>query len=85
MGRNGNFLRIQFYTVHGDSHHPPYPISSIIAFNTSNTWVAMNGDQIAQWNGDKQTAIMITPISFSIYKMWGKTTNSIYAVGTVVN
>ncbi len=80
-GEKWNFLRIQFYTVHGDSHHTPYPTSSIIAFNTSNTWVAMNGDQIAQWNGDKQTAIMITPISFSITKLWGKDTNSIYAVG----
>ena len=80
-GHSWQLLRIQFYTVRGNSSRTSYPTSSILAVNDSNIWIAMDGDQVARWNGKEQTDVAFLPNSFSIKKLWGENSNSIYAVG----
>ena len=84
MKWNGNIwtpLRIQFYTVCGQTSRTPYPANAVFAFGASDVWIAMRGDQVARWNGNTQTATMCLPVSFTISKLWGENPSSIYAVG----
>jgi len=80
-GMNWNPIRLQFYTICGQSGRTSYPASSVFAFGASDVWIAMDGSQIARWNGNVQTATMCLPVSFSIKKVWGGNANVIYAVG----
>jgi len=74
-------MRIQFYTICGQASRTPYPASSIFAFDEADIWIAMDGSQVARWNGSSQTATMCLPVSFSINKLWGESPSSVYAVG----
>lgn len=80
-GKNWKPMKILFYTICGQEYRTPYPASSVIAFSPTDIWFAMSGSQIARWNGTSQTAIICLPVSFSISKLWGNNSNSIYAVG----
>ncbi len=74
-------LRVQFSTICGQSSTTPYPAKSIFAFNATDIWIAMYGDQVARWNGTSQVATMCMPLSFSINKLWGHDPAALYAVG----
>ncbi len=80
-GKKWDLMRIWFYTVCGQQSRTSYPASAIIAFSGSDVWIAMDGDQIARWNGTSQTSTTCLPVSFSVKKIWGENSNSIYAVG----
>ncbi len=41
-------------TARGNSHRTPYPTVSVIALSDTAIWIAMNGDQVAKWNGNTQ-------------------------------
>ncbi|MHB1050654.1 MAG: hypothetical protein ACYC09_11275 [Bacteroidota bacterium] len=81
-GEKWELMRIMFYTICGQDYRTPYPASSIIAFGPNDVWFAMNGSQIARWNGEQQTETICLPTSFSISKLWGENPQSIYAVGS---
>ena len=80
-GRNWELLKIQFYTICGQSGRTAYPAKSVIAFSASDIWVAMDGSQIAQWDGTSQISTMCIPIV--VNKLWGTSGSDIYAVGSM--
>ncbi len=84
-GAEWKLFRIMFYTICGQQNRTPYPASSILVFSDSDIWVSMNGSQVARLNGTTQIATYCLPISFSINKLWGSESNSIYAVGDFGN
>jgi hypothetical protein len=81
-GTSWELMRTQFYTICGQSSRTPYPAKAIFAFSATDIWIAMDGDQVARWNGSTQTATTCLPVSFSINKLWGENSNSVYAVGS---
>ncbi len=80
-GNKWEVKQIMFYTVCGQQHRTAYPISSIFAFSNSDIWFAVYGDQVVRWDGNTQTSTMCMPVSFTISKIWGESSNSVYAVG----
>jgi hypothetical protein len=80
-GQRWQLIRIQFYTICGQSSRTPYPASSIFAFGANDVWVTSRGGQIARWDGTTQTATICNPDPFVINKIWGENPNSIWAVG----
>ncbi len=80
-GTRWDFIRLQFYAYCGQSTQSSYPTSSVLAFNSHDVWVAMDGDQIATWNGTAQTATICAPTSHAIRKIWGPYGYAIYAAG----
>ena len=78
-------MRIEFYTICGQQSETPYPASSVFAFGPTDVWIAMDGSQVARWNGNSQVTTMCLPWSFSIRKLWGSSPNSVYAVGDAGN
>lgn len=81
-GTRWNLMRIQFFTICGQPSRTPYPASSVVAFDSTDVWIAMDGDQVARWNGSAQSATMCLPSSSSIRTLWGRNPNSVYAVGS---
>lgn len=79
-GSKWELKRILFYTVCGQQDRTPYPAKSIFAFNENDIWISA-GDQIVRWDGQTEKAVMCLPISFYINKLWGSSSNSVYAVG----
>jgi hypothetical protein len=80
-GHTWALMKLRFYTFCGQAATTPYPAKSIFAFDASNIWIAMDGDEVTQWNGSSQTATMCLPVSFAINKLWGNSHTSIYVVG----
>jgi hypothetical protein len=80
-GIEWKLYRIMFYTVCGQSNLIPYPARSVSAFNENDVWISMDGDQIARIDGENQISIQCLPVSFSIFKLWGSSSNNLYAVG----
>ncbi len=81
---NGNeweLKRIMFYTICGQSHETSYPTSAIFVFNENEIWIALDGSQIAIIKDNKQISVMCLPFSFSIRKLWGSSSDDVYAVG----
>lgn len=74
-------MRIQFYTICGQSNQTPYPASAVFAFSATDVWISSRGGQLARWNGNTQTATVCMPDPFAVDKIWGENSNSIYAVG----
>ena len=81
-GQAWQLLQIQFYTICGQQSTTSYPTSSIFVFSDHDIWIAMDGDQVARFDGNIQTATMCMPVSFSIKKLWGTNPSSVYAVGS---
>lgn len=82
-GTSWQLMRIQFYTICGQSSRTSYPARAVFAFSETDMWIAMGGSQVARWNGTAQIATQCLPVSFSIRKLWGEHSNSLYAVGTL--
>ena len=80
-GVSWQFMRIQFFTICGQSSRTPYPAKSVFAFGANDVWIAMDGSQMARWNGTAQTATICMSDPFVINKIWGENPNSIWAVG----
>jgi hypothetical protein len=80
-GVSWQIMRIQFYTICGQMSRTPYAAKSILAFDPNDVWIAMDGSQMARWNGTTQTATICNPDPFVINKIWGESPNSIWAVG----
>lgn len=79
-GTRWDILRIQFYTICGQSRLTPYPTSSVFGFGPTDLWVAMDGSQVAHWNGAVQTGTTCG-LTFVINDLWGTSPSSVYAVG----
>ncbi len=79
-GTKWELKRIFFYTICGQQDRSPYPAKSIFAFNENDIWISA-GDQIARWDGNTEMTVMCLPTSFYINKLWGSSSNSVYAVG----
>ena len=80
-GSKWKLMRIEFYTVCGQTSRTSYPAKAIFAFNENEIWVAMDGDQIAKIENGIQTKTMCLPWSFVINKIWGSSSNDFYIVG----
>jgi hypothetical protein len=80
-GNKWELKRILFYTFCGQQDKNAYPASSIFAFSSTDIWIAMNGSEIARWNGNSQSETICTPVS--IKKIWGTSSSDIYAVGAL--
>ena len=74
-------FRIQFYTVCGQTNRTPYPTKSLLSLGSNDVWFAMDGDEIARWDGFAQRSTWCLPFSFGINNLWGKTITNVYAVG----
>lgn len=81
-GSEWNLYRIMFYTFCGQQHQNAYPASSIIAFSEEEKWIAMKGDQIAKIENGIQTQTLCLPWSFAISKIWGRSSDDLYVVGS---
>jgi hypothetical protein len=81
-GTEWKLYRIMFYTFCGQQHQNAYPASSIIAFSEEEMWIAMKGDQIAKIENGIQTQTLCLPWSFSISKIWGRSSDDLYVVGS---
>ncbi len=80
-GEKWGLKRIKFYTICGQKDKTPYPASSIFIFNKNEIWIAMDGDQIAIIKNNVQVATICLSFSFSIKKLWGRSSKDVYAVG----
>ncbi len=78
-------MRIQFYSICGQPSRSSFPAAAVFAFGATDIWIAMNGDQIARWDGVRQTSTMCLPVSFSVARLWGESPTSVYAVGDAGN
>jgi hypothetical protein len=80
-GASWSLQRIMFYTICGQSNTTPYPAKSILAFGPSDIWVALEGGQVARWNGISQSGLTCD-LPIAIRRMWGVSSRSIFAVGS---
>ncbi len=80
-GARWTLLQVFLHTGCGDAKLYPYPTVSILAFSPSDVWIA-NGHELIHWDGIRQGASYCidfpTP---AINKIWGRSGNSIFAVG----
>lgn len=81
-GSSWELKRRMFYTICGQQSRSSYPAKSIFAFSENEIWIAMDGDQIAKLENGIQVNTICLPWSFSINKMWGSSSNDLYAVGS---
>jgi hypothetical protein len=81
-GTEWKLYRIMFYTFCGQQYQNAYPASSIIAFSEEEIWIAMKGDQIAKIENGIQTQTLCLPWSFAISKIWGRSSDDLYVVGS---
>jgi hypothetical protein len=84
-GQQWQLLQMQFFTICGQQYTTPYPASSIVAFSEHDIWIAMYGDEVTRFDGTAQTTTACVPVSFSIMKLWGANSTSVYAVGYAGN
>jgi hypothetical protein len=71
-------MRIEFMTFCGQPYTGSYPTSAMCVFSPQNIWIA-SASQIAYWNGVSQTSAACIPVS--VNRLWGISSNSLYAVG----
>jgi hypothetical protein len=79
-GVKWNLLRLQFYTFCGQSSTGSYPTNAILAFGPTDIWIA-SGSEITHYDGANQLVTICTPVSTN--KLWGTSSNDIYAVGAL--
>ena len=84
-GTAWTLLRVQFSTICGQGSTTPYPAGAVWALNENDIWIAMRGDQVARWSGETQISRACLPLSFTIRRLWGSNSSSIYAVGDAGN
>ncbi|BDQ03915.1 glucosyl transferase [Ignavibacterium sp.] len=78
-GTKWELKRIYFYTFCGQQSMGSYPAKSIFAFGPNDIWIGMDGSQVVRWNGQSQSEPICTPVS--INKLWGSSSEDLYAVG----
>ncbi|BDQ03763.1 glucosyl transferase [Ignavibacterium sp.] len=78
-GTKWELKRIYFYTFCGQQSMGSYPTKSIFAFGPNDIWIGMDGSQVVRWNGQSQSEPICTPVS--INKLWGSSSEDLYAVG----
>jgi hypothetical protein len=77
-GHAWQLLRIQFYTICGQSTTGSYPAKAIIAFSLTEIFIS-DGAQFTSWDGNQQGQITCLPVS--VNRMWGRDKHCIYTVG----
>lgn len=82
-GDKWELKRIMFYTICGQTSLTSYPAKSIFVFNDGEIWISSSGDKIAILKKGIQIDKFCLPsnVSMSINKLWGSSTNNLYAVG----
>ncbi len=82
-GQKWELKRIYFPTVCGSTSLSSYPAKSIFAFDDGKIWISSSGDKIAILKDGIQIDKFCLPsnVSMSINKLWGKSSNDLYAVG----
>jgi len=85
-GKSWTTSRIYFYAACGPSPMVSYPTYGILPLSSKDIWIA-GGGEITRWNGNSQSdpVCVESPMSFGINKIYGRDTNSVYAVGDVGN
>jgi hypothetical protein len=78
-GHTWELMRIQFLTFCGQTGTGSYPAKSIFAFSASDIWIGMDGSQVVRCNGQNQSVPVCIPVS--VNKLWGTSSNNLYAVG----
>ncbi|MGB9664444.1 MAG: hypothetical protein ACPL25_05945 [Ignavibacteria bacterium] len=75
--------RIYFPTVCGGTSLSSYPAKAIFAFNDGQIWISSSGDKIAILKDGIQINKFCLPsnVSMSINKIWGSSSEDLYAVG----
>jgi hypothetical protein len=79
--------RIYFPSICGSNNKTPYPAKSIISFTDGQIWISSTGDKIARLQNGIQVDNFCLPsnVSMLINKLWGKSSNDLYAVGNLGN
>ncbi len=80
-GSSWSLIRIQFWTVRGDTKKTSYPAGAVLGFAPDDVWIGVLGDQIVHWDGSSQSDAQFLPTSFKLTKMWGESSSSFYVVG----
>ncbi|MBL1215712.1 MAG: glucosyl transferase, partial [Ignavibacteriae bacterium] len=80
-GLSWELKKLLFYTICGQTSLSSYPAKAIHAFNENDIWIAGGGRQLARISGTVQMDKSCLPFSMSINKLWGTSSNNLYAVG----
>ncbi len=82
-GNQWELKRIYFPTVCGSTNLSSYPAKAIFAFDDGKIWISSSGDKIAILKDGIQIDKYCLPsnVSMSINKLWGSSSNDLYAVG----
>jgi hypothetical protein len=80
-GKQWKLKRFLFFTAQGDQNTIAYPCHAIFIADPTEIWIAA-GDQVTLYNANTQIKTMFLPVSFSINKLWGSNTFSLYAAGS---
>jgi hypothetical protein len=79
-GQTWELLQLQFYTFCGQLYTGAYPTKAIFAFSATDIWIT-SGSEITHYDGNNQISITCFPVS--AYKLWGTSSNNLYAVGAL--
>lgn len=82
-GSEWKLKRIGFPTVCGSQNLTYYPAGSIAVFNDGTMYICSTGDKVAILKNGNQITQYCLPenVSMSINKLWGRSSNDLYAVG----
>jgi len=81
-GKTWELMRVYFPTVCGSPSLTAYPAKAIFSFDDE-IWISSSGDKIAILKNGIQVDKFCLPseVSMSINKLWGSSSNDLYAVG----
>jgi len=77
-GSQWKLYKLQFYTFCGQSYTGSYPAKAIFAIDNNNIIIS-SGSQLTYLNGSVQIKTECVPVS--VNKLWGSSSNDLYAVG----
>jgi hypothetical protein len=80
-GQSWELKRIMFYTICGQPSLSSYTAKAIFVFSENDIWIAGGGRQLARISGTSQVDKICLPFSMVINKLWGSSSNDLYAVG----
>jgi len=82
-GTTWELKRIMFPSVCGSTNLTPYAAKTVFAFNNGEIWITSSGDKIVILKENNQIDRFCLPssVSMSINKLWGTSSNDLYAVG----
>lgn len=81
-GQQWELKKINFYLCPNGTSPTPYPIQAIFAFSEDNIWFT-RGASFVHWDGNQyiHDCSMNSLIDGSIQKIWGSSSEDLYAVG----